>query len=152
MKLVAFSSGDVAGRNIAELLLKEFGLDSRQVMAFDKTMTDAVFPSDLKPEVCLVASRHRSESGQPTLTAHVTGNFGSAELGGRERELAFAPALYLREAVLRLMEYGAGSGYSVSLEVTHHGPTSLPFPVLFVEVGSTLKPEFDSLSSVFAVK
>ncbi|MDD5110976.1 MAG: D-aminoacyl-tRNA deacylase [Candidatus Altiarchaeota archaeon] len=136
MKLVAFSREDAAGSNIASILLKEFGLDDKQVMAFDKTMTNATFPQDFRPEVCIVASRHRSESGQPTLTAHVTGNFDAAELGGREKELAIAPALYLREAIRKLLLYGAGSGYSVSLEVTHHGPTSQPFPLLFVEVGS----------------
>jgi len=136
MKIVAFSREDAAGSNIAALLLNEFGLDGRQVIAFDSTMTNATFPPDFRPEVCLVASRHRSESGQPTLTAHVTGNFSTAELGGRDGELAFAPALYLREAIRKLLIYGAGSGYSVSLEVTHHGPTSQPFPLLFVEVGS----------------
>jgi len=136
MKLVAFSGSDLAGSNIAGILRREFRVDDRLIVESAEFMTDVESLTDLGPEVCFVASRHRSESGQPTLTAHVTGNFGAAELGGRSGELALAPALYLREAVVRLMEYGAGSGYSVSLEVTHHGPTSLPFPLVFVEVGS----------------
>ena len=69
----------------------------------------------------------------------MTGNFGKAELGGRDGELALAPALYLREALKGLLNYGRDSGYSISLEVTHHGPTSLPFPLVFVEVGSALE-------------
>lgn len=137
MKLVAFSSGDVAGSNIARILKEEFKLDESFFVESDEFMTEVDSLTDLKPEVCFVASRHRSESSQPTLTAHVTGNFGSAELGGRGGELALAPALYLREAVRGLFRHGGNIGYSVSLEVTHHGPTALPFPLVFVEVGST---------------
>ena len=146
MKLVAFSLSDVAGRNIAGILKEEFHVDGRLFAESGEFMTGVDFLTDLQPEVCFVASRHRSESGQPTLTAHVTGNFGKAELGGSDAELSLAPALYIREAVRRLLEYGQGSGYSVSLEVTHHGPTSLPFPLVFVEVGSTIQ-QWNDLSA-----
>jgi D-aminoacyl-tRNA deacylase len=138
-RIIAFSREDAAGRNIAGILKTEFKLDERFFVESDDFMTNIGFLTDLKPEVCFVASRHRSESGQKTLTAHVTGNFGSAELGGNPGELAMAPALYLREAMRKLMIYGKESGYSVSLEVTHHGPTNLDFPLIFIEVGSTIE-------------
>jgi D-tyrosyl-tRNA(Tyr) deacylase len=115
MKLVAFSGSDAAGRNIAGILKSEFNLDERFLVESSDFMTNVDFLTDLQPEVCFVASRHRSQSDQPTLTAHVTGNFGKAELGGRDWELSLAPALYLREAVRRLLSYGTGSGFSVSL-------------------------------------
>jgi D-aminoacyl-tRNA deacylase len=146
MKLVAFSRSDVAGSNIARILKDEFNLDEKFFVASDEFMTNVESITDLKPEVCFVASRHRSESKQPTLTAHVTGNFGRAELGGRDRELSYAPALYLREAMMGLLKYGSDSGYSISLEVTHHGPTSLPFSLVFVEVGSALE-QWNDLSA-----
>ncbi|MBM3309737.1 MAG: D-tyrosyl-tRNA(Tyr) deacylase [Candidatus Altiarchaeales archaeon] len=139
MRLVAYSRGDVAGSNIAGILRSEFKLDGKLFVECDDFATNVSFLTDLKPEVCFIASRHRSESKMPTLTAHVTGNFGKAELGGEDRELALAPALYLREAVRGLLKYGSNSGCSISLEVTHHGPTNLPFPLVFVEVGSALE-------------
>ena len=40
-------------------------------------------------------------------------------------------------AVLRNLATRAPEGYRVSYEVTHHGPTALVTPSLFVEIGST---------------
>jgi len=93
----------------------------------------------LKPDVCVVASRHKSESQTPTLTCHPTGNFGGAELGGEARRLQLTDANYLRESLtlLRRKQAEYVLPYEVSREVTHHGPTDLPFPLLYVEVGSS---------------
>ena len=53
-------------------------------------------------ELCIVASRHKSKSGMPTLTCHSPGNFGRADMGGEEKKLGIAPAMYLRGAILSL--------------------------------------------------
>ena len=90
----------------------------------------------------IVLSRHASTSGKPTLSLHYPGNPGpEAALGGRPRELAYTwprlfallATLYHREAT----ERGLLGDYSFSLEATHHGPTSVPKPVIFIEIGST---------------
>ncbi len=127
--VVLFSAKDLAGRNIVSRLGKATKLsDSALYME----------GLDLDPSVAIVASRHSSKSGTPTLTCHSPGNFGKAEAGGNPRQLGIAPALYLREALLNLKE-NSPAGYEVSFEVTHHGPTALKFPIMFVEVGSTEK-------------
>ncbi len=89
------------------------------------------YPSDLY----IVLSRHSSRSGEPTLTVHTTGNWGDALYGGQSRTLSYAPAQNMLSA-LREIEKRKIEGFSVSYEVTHHGPT-LDAPVMFVEVGST---------------
>jgi D-aminoacyl-tRNA deacylase len=132
-KTVIFSNTDKAGSNIAFILKEEHGI---KVMEYDKEilrMDGAIDFSDTS--LCIVASRHKSESGTPTLTAHSPGNYGLAQAGGRDRELGYAPALYLRKAALLLQAYKR-DGYESCLEATHHGPTVFPFPMLFVEVGS----------------
>ncbi|MBD3388234.1 MAG: hypothetical protein GF416_04070 [Candidatus Altiarchaeales archaeon] len=166
MKLILYSQEDLAGSNIARILVNSHGFSESGeyyygspihkkkdvlLIGTHTSVRDLVeIPFD--PEVCLVASRHRSDSGKPTLTCHATGNYGRADLGGRENTLQLTHAHYLREALLMLKdrkrEYDLG--YDVTLEVTHHGPTGLPFPLLFVEVGSSAV-EWSSLEACNAV-
>ncbi|MDN5358328.1 MAG: D-aminoacyl-tRNA deacylase [Candidatus Diapherotrites archaeon] len=89
------------------------------------------YPSDLY----IVASRHSAESGIPCLTVHTTGNWGDAMYGGKSRTLSRAPAQHMLSALRYLKEHPL-EGFSVSYEVTHHGPTT-ETPIMFVEVGST---------------
>ena len=86
-------------------------------------------------------SRHRAESGIPSLTAHFTGNFGPATFGGNPSEIAkYSPQL-LKNYMIELssLRNEIDNSYRITLEATHHGPTSLKSPVLFVELGSTEK-------------
>lgn len=82
--------------------------------------------------------KHSSESGLPVFTVHQPGNLTSrAPLGGRPREVALVnPTLFgmLAKAIHRASE--GAMGLPLALEATHHGPTSLERPVLFVELGS----------------
>lgn len=90
-------------------------------------------------------SKHKSDSKIPTLTCHCTGNFGSNPYGGNPNELAVAfPSLqksYLRGLV---NSRDRVPGYDIVIEATHHGPTSLKKPLLFVELGSAEKQWADS--------
>jgi len=154
VKLIAYSREDVAGGNIARIIRESFGFaesgdvfDGKPVLRrgdalLVESAESILYRSDfggLAPEFMVVASRHRSESGEPTLTAHATGNFGEAGLGGLPGRLSLAPALLLRQAI-ELLKLNVGPlPYKVGLEVTHHGPTELPFPLVYVEVGSTEK-------------
>ena len=112
-------------------------------------------------DLIIFISRHSSQNPMPALTVHTTGNYGKAMLGGNDRELATA-APAMMHAVLNAMnrrlkaaavsgdnaEKGAGTDgntqpdigrYRLSYEVTHHGPTDLKTPSLFVEIGSTIE-------------
>jgi D-aminoacyl-tRNA deacylase len=86
------------------------------------------------PELLFVVSRHAGETG-PLLTAHPTGNPGPAEFGGEPAAFARA-APNAKAALLAAFDEQAPDGYEVGLECTHHGPTDLDVPALFVELGS----------------
>jgi D-aminoacyl-tRNA deacylase len=102
---------------------------------------DRDFPSDL----ILFISRHTSKEPSPVLTVHVTGNLAGADLGGRPRSLPPACPSFM-QAILKELGARAPPGYTVSYEVTHHGPTGLDTPSLFVEIGSTRREWIDPLA------
>ena len=90
-------------------------------------------------ELIVFISRHSSISGTPTLSVHTPGNLGSANLGGRPREVSVSPSNAMREAlkIMSNMRDEMQIKYEVSYEGTHHGP-SLNSPTMFVELGSSL--------------
>jgi D-aminoacyl-tRNA deacylase len=92
---------------------------------------DAAFDD---PDLLIVVSRHSGETG-PLLTAHFTGNVGDADYGGEAGEFARACPNAASEAVAALDRY-APEGYEVGTECTHHGPTAVGVPSMFVELGS----------------
>ena len=96
---------------------------------------DGVADAFANPDLIVFASRHSGETG-PLLTGHFTGNFGSAEYGGSDGELAAAAPAALAQIVDALAEH-APEGYETGIECTHHGPSKVGAPSLFVEVGSS---------------
>ena len=87
------------------------------------------------PERLIFASKHRSKDGRKTLTVHHTGNFGEGKFGGRPQELATAaPRIAL--SLLKSLKASVTS-YKVSYEATHHGPSDILVPSVYVEIGST---------------
>ncbi len=142
--LILYSKRDIAGSNIATILREKFKNNEEiAILGNDNVLYIKNFKET--PEICIVASRHRSESGKPTLTCHSPGNFGAAELGGNPRELGISPANYLSECI-NLLKSNLIRGYEIALEVTHHGPTGLKFPVMFAEIGSTEKEWTDPVA------
>lgn len=87
-----------------------------------------------RPDMLVFASRHSGDTG-PLLTAHATGNFGPPEYGGGEGSLARAAPNAL-QAVRRAFEEYAPAEYDTGIECTHHGPSNVGCPSLFVELGS----------------
>ena len=86
-------------------------------------------------------SKHSSESGIPTLTCHFTGNFSNSNpYGGIPRELGIAYP-HLQKSYIRdiTSKQSFVSEYDIIIEATHHGPTSLKKPSVFIEIGSTQK-------------
>ena len=84
----------------------------------------------------LFLSRHASEKPRPVLTVHVTGNFGQADYGGEPRTLTKAATILMHSLLNGLVRH-APPGFEVMYEATHHGPTGIPLPSCFIEIGST---------------
>ena len=85
----------------------------------------------------IFATKHQSKAGTPSLSAHVVGNWGSAELGGKPKTLGIADSQFVKRA-LQLLEEKNLSGFESVQEATHHGPNSTK-PLLFIEIGSSDK-------------
>lgn len=145
MKLILASDTDPAAKNIFSRLMEsqdfEESAEDSEVMIWKDialtriqggvtSLTDLPLPAD---EV-IVASRHASESGKPSLTTHVPGEPDN-------KELAIAAPFTLKTALRELNRANEELklGWDVSLEATHHGPTGLSVPVTFVEIGSSPK-------------
>ncbi|MFX1317433.1 MAG: D-aminoacyl-tRNA deacylase, partial [Promethearchaeota archaeon] len=99
--------------------------------------------SIINPDLIIFASRHRSEAQRPAFLTHLTGNWSSkAEFGGNPRELSLASALLFKAGFLSLIENSKSKilpNFSTDIEVTHHGPTTLEKPLIFMELGSTME-------------
>src|SRR3989449_11056922 len=146
------SSKDPASQNLARELVENQGFASTRI-AFrgrplhqkDSVMLATIDEEIIRPpnrddyfnpQAYIFLSKHRAKSGVPSLTAHTTGNFGEAELGGNPREIARVNPDLLKNYLISLTKQGeAVSGYQVTAEATHHGPTWLSRPVLFGEIG-----------------
>ena len=128
----AFAIGNVRMWFLPERILWEDHLDQRWNDATKETVREVIFPS-----------RHAAVSGKPCLTLHPIGvphhPLGEKPpFGGRS---GFAPPPNPRigpwwRLLHQKWEEDAIPDFSLSLEVTHHGPI-LDVPALFIEVGST---------------
>jgi len=149
MKLIVTSKEDIASTNMYKLFISEFGfVEDGTYDEFTKYNKDDFVLIHTKkglveieelcnsftPEVYICASRHRSEKGNPSLTVHYTGNWNNADYGGSPKSVNLAPACYGKKA---LQSINAVPGFDITLEVTHHGPTAMNAPLLFIEVGSS---------------
>ncbi len=157
---VVYSLKDPAGRGIAEYILKTLGEEKltkcdystpcyrgwnfiltgfeEDVLYFD--FLDEVLP--VETDFYLVLSRHSSEARVKSYTVHATGNYSNTALaGGKPRELGFShPQVmwFLLRGLYRVAHTEQEKrDYEVSYEATHHGPTSLAKPIVFIEIGST---------------
>ena len=94
----------------------------------------------INAELYIFASRHRAASGTPALLIHPTGNWAQITLAGQEKQLSYTSSWSLKYGLQRLMdkkEQYKLEEFKVDLEVTHHGPTELKTPLIFMELGSS---------------
>jgi D-aminoacyl-tRNA deacylase len=110
--------------------------DGAELREFDARHLDLERPAEAFDAVDLLvfASKHAGETGR-LLTAHHTGNFGPADHGGEPNTLAQA-CPNAHDRVLDALAEHAPESYDVGMECTHHGPTDVGAPSMFVEVGS----------------
>ena len=115
-------------------VLRTPGFELREFDAWHLDL-DGVGEVFADPEFVVFAARHAGDTGR-LLTAHHTGNFGSAEFGGRAGELAETCPNAQSKVLAALTEH-APEGYDVGIECTHHGPSDVGAPSMFVELGSS---------------
>jgi D-aminoacyl-tRNA deacylase len=151
------STRDEASATIASGLVKNHDFQSTEIALMGKPVfqkgslllvtidTEIISPPDLdtyfNPQAYIFLSRHRAESGIPSLTVHTTGNFtDKPSLGGRPKEVGGVnPDLQKNYLIALNKRKDEIKDYQLTIEATHHGPTSLKRPVLFVELGSSEK-------------
>lgn len=144
------SATDEAGKNIRERLIKR-GFSESGEFEGSPTYTHKNFTlvetakSLLEVEnlpfnmdAWIFASKHVSKAGKNSLTAHFPGNWNDAKYGGEPESFALALPSMLKTALSGLKSREI-EGYEVTLEATHHGPTSLDKPVMFLEIGSNTR-------------
>lgn len=159
--LLVTSNQDLAGKTMSQYLIRSAGFESPStadpygesyVSARHRNIQLYIFYGNLltfenisrlipQADVFIFLSKHKSDSSIPTLTCHFTGNFSTDNThGGYPRQIAIAyPSLlkgYLKAITAARQKL---PGYEVIIEATHHGPTSIDKPVLFIELGSSEK-------------
>ena len=152
--LLVASKIDPAGYGMANFLMERHSLRriDHELEVYSNSIIDLVLVDQealtldwlddrFSPAYYVFLSRHRSESGIPTLTCHTTGNFSDGnEMGGRPNELAYTyPSLQKHYMQTLWSQRSSIPDYQPVIEATHHGPTALKKPTLFVEIGSTEK-------------
>ncbi|KCZ71219.1 hypothetical protein ANME2D_03254 [Candidatus Methanoperedens nitroreducens] len=119
---------------IKEPLIYQDGLDRKLIRCG--------FPAHLM----IFASKHRSKDGRAILTVHSTGNLNDAKFGGMRRQLAVAAPQAVRSLFRSLKVLGENEEYEVTLECTHHGPSDLEVPSVFIEIGSNEQQWVDEVA------
>ena len=97
--------------------------------------------ANFAPDLIIFASRHRSKTAKPAFLVHTTGNWSTnADFGGNPQDLSKTSALLHKagiESLREQIEKFKIPEFSLDIEVTHHGPTTLDIPLIFMELGSS---------------
>lgn len=114
------------------------GLTDERMIFLDDLLLNK---SEMNPDLLIIASRHVSQTARPALLIHTTGNWSSdSSFGGNPRELSKTSALLHKSGFVSLFEEANEQdllNFAVDIEVTHHGPTQLEKPLVFIELGSS---------------
>lgn len=153
MQLLVAYRDDPAGHNMAKFISKEMKNDGELYRGkyFDLLIipTPAISADWLEEKFSydgfVFLSKHAAESGVLALTCHSTGNFSEAKFGGNNRQVAI-PHPHLQKSYLQKLWQNRNdfSEFQITIEATHHGPTNLNKPSIFIEIGTTEKQWNDS--------
>lgn len=148
MQLLIAYQFDPAGSNMASFISKQMKKENEIYRGNDFDLviipTPAISADWLEEKYhydgYVFLSKHASESGTLALTCHSTGNFGDAMFGGLPRQVAI-PHPHLQKSYMKRLweERDNFSKFDITIEATHHGPTALSKPTLFIEIGTTEK-------------
>lgn len=162
MELLVAYQDDPAGNNMAEFLSKNMDFEDGVYRGgyYDLvTIPTPAISADWLDEKYdydgfVFLSKHAAESGVLALTCHSTGNFSEAKFGGSARQVAI-PHPYLQKTYLQTLKDNESkfSNFQITIEATHHGPTGLKKPSIFIEIGTTNQQWTDTslCSSVAAI-
>lgn len=148
MELLVAYADDPAGHNMAKFLCKEMTQDGDVFCGkyYDLVIipTPAIYADWLEEKYdydgFVFLSKHAAESGVLALTCHSTGNFSAAKFGGNDRQVAIPHPDLQKKYLQTLRDNKSGfAEFDITIEATHHGPTALKKPSIFVEIGTTEK-------------
>ena len=146
MELLVAYKNDPAGHNMAKFISQSMNKDGDLYHSknFDLIEIDSsVISADWLDEKYdydgfIFLSKHAAESGTLALTCHSTGNFNEAKFGGNQKELAIPYPDFQKKYMQKLWDnHESYLDYEITIEATHHGPTHLKKPSIFVEIGTT---------------
>lgn len=126
---------EISGHKILENLRLNAKLYTFDKHSVDLEQMDKSIEDNMDADLIIFATTHTSKNGTPVLSAHCAGNWGVAELGGKDKYLCLSPASYIKEALIRLNKLNT-LGWEVVQEATHHGP-EIKKPSFFIEIGSS---------------
>jgi D-aminoacyl-tRNA deacylase len=162
--VIVATEKDLASKNIANKLIELGKFEKSEEKPFPTLKRrediliwhpeELIFATDLseryQPECFIFLFRHLSKNNDASLSVHVTGNLTSeVKRAGNPYELGIANPAYMLSVLKGLSKY-APEGYKISYEATHHSPTNLTKPLMFVEIGSTEK-EWNDEKAIEAV-
>jgi len=148
MELLVAYRDDPAGYNMAKFLSKKMRKDEDIFRGNNYDLliisTPALSADWLEEKYdydgFIFLSKHAAESGVLALTCHSTGNFSEAKFGGSDKQLAIPHPDIQKKYLQTLWENKSQfSDFQITIEATHHGPTALNKPVIFIEIGTTKK-------------
>ena len=148
MDLLIAYRDDPAGYNMAKFLAKSmkkkddvFKGDFYDLLIIETPAISADWLEEkYRYDSFIFLSKHAAESGVLALTCHSTGNFSDAKFGGNSRQVAIPFPSLQKQYLKKLNEHSSDfQHFQITIEATHHGPTALSKPTLFVEIGTTEK-------------
>jgi len=147
---IAYSKLNSAGINIVEQF-KQLAyapqipiIELKKETIFSEDISEKKYPELRNIDFLIFASTHKSEKGNPSLSLHAPGNWRNADLGGQSGKICKTSAFVLKYLFQELNKNYKDNKeklteeYSVTLEVTHHGPL-IDLPCCFIELGSQEK-------------
>tara|TARA_B110000438_G_scaffold146768_1_gene141413 strand:- start:196 stop:972 length:777 start_codon:yes stop_codon:yes gene_type:complete len=146
MELLVAYKNDPAGHNMAKFISQSMNKDGDLYRSKNFDLIEIDSPSisadwlDEKYDYdgFIFLSKHAAESGTLALTCHSTGNFNEAKFGGNQKELAIPYPDFQKKYMQKLWDnHESYLDFEITIEATHHGPTHLKKPSIFVEIGTT---------------
>lgn len=147
---IIVSKKDQAGLNIKDSLIKLFNFkeygsfENEKIYSYNNIKlysieSESIYAENIDQkidaDVFIFATKHKATGQRKTLCCHMPGNWGKAEMGGKDKTLCFAFASLIREIFIEMNKLN-NLEYSCTLECDHHGPVCNK-PVMFIEIGSS---------------